>query len=51
MFCEDCDEEMDSLGYGDWRCPECGGEHRTESVDDVIERLGCRIDRMKNEEK
>lgn len=39
-FCPNCDfVEMDSLGYGDEQCPECGHTERSESEEDFNKRM------------
>lgn len=39
MRCENCDIEMESLGYGDEQCPECGHTTYAESEEDFNKRI------------
>jgi tRNA(Ile2) C34 agmatinyltransferase TiaS len=39
MICPKCDTHMDSMGYGDEQCPNCGRTSYSESRDDFNLRI------------
>ena len=39
MNCEKDDAEMESMGYGDYVCPECGAVRYAESEEDFNGRI------------
>lgn len=39
MRCPKCDTHMESMGYGDEKCPECGHNEWCESRDDFNLRI------------
>lgn len=39
MICPKCDTHMDSMGYGDEKCPTCGHTSYSESRDDFNLRI------------
>lgn len=43
MRCPECEEEMDSMGYGDEVCPECGHIEYSESDEDFNKRINGQI--------
>jgi tRNA(Ile2) C34 agmatinyltransferase TiaS len=39
MICPKCDKLMESMGYGDEVCPECGHVEYSESAEDFYNRV------------
>jgi len=46
--CRDGNDNMESMGYGDMKCSECGHEIYAESDEDFHARLGIVIPKEEN---
>ncbi len=48
MNCDKCEADMDSMGYGDYLCPECGRVKYAESEGDFEGRISGELMKVAN---
>ncbi len=46
MNCPECETPMESMGYGDEKCPECGHTEYSESEEEFNDRLKRSADNL-----